>query len=62
MLNNDGNKWIEFNDRKVDSISMEKIENYSKKGQICCLFYRRPTLVCNDKKVAIPGSLKTIIS
>lgn len=22
VLNNDGNKWIEFNDRKVDSISM----------------------------------------
>lgn len=53
------NQWVEFNDRKVEYITDQKVEAYRKKGQICCLFYKRPSLVCTDKKVPITGSLKS---
>ena len=59
VLNTDQDKWVEFNDRKVYPIDQAKIDTYSKKGQICCLFYRRPTLICTQKKVALSGALKS---
>ena len=57
LLQLDG-KWTEFNDRKVEIISEQKVNSYSDKGQVCCLFYKRPALICSEKKVPITGALK----
>lgn len=46
LLQIDG-KWTEFNDRKVGVISEDKVNAYNEKGQVCCLFYKRPALACS---------------
>jgi hypothetical protein len=34
---------------------------YKRKGEICCLFYRRPSLACNNQRFAIPINLKHLV-
>lgn len=54
-------EWIEFNDRRTDIISEEKIKEYKRKGEICCLFYRRSTLICQSDKNQVPATLKKLV-
>ena len=53
--------WVEFNDRRTDQVPSTKIEEYKKKGDICCLFYKRSTLVCRSEKCPIPINLKKMV-
>ena len=55
-------QWFEFNDKHVSKISRATVDGYKDKGEICCLFYRRPTLICNDNKIPVPYPLKTSVS
>ena len=59
--NEQKNEWVEFNDRKTSVVSAAKIEEYKKNGDICCLFYRRNSLVCNSELTPIPSSLKKLV-
>lgn len=54
-------QWYEFNDKNVSLTSKEVIYGYRDRGEICCLFYRRPLLVCNAKKIPIPFPLKNAV-
>ena len=54
-------QWNEYNDRTVTAVSRERIENYKQRGEICCLFYRRPVLLCNLARVPVPLQLKTLV-
>lgn len=58
LINGD---WIEFNDRRTEIVKEEKIKDYKKKGEICCLFYRRSTLICQSEKMQVPASLKKLV-
>lgn len=55
-------QWYEFNDKQVSLSSSAAVEAYRDKGEICCLFYRRPELICTSKKTAIPFSLKNSVT
>ena len=55
-------EWFEFNDKEVKKISKGVVEDYKIKGEICCLFYRRPLLVCNNNKIPVPFPLKNGVS
>ncbi len=57
-----GEDWYEFNDKIVKKINRESIKGYSDRGEICCLFYRRPTLICDNKKIPIPFQLKNSVT
>ena len=61
-INVGDDKWNEYNDRTVTPITKERIENYKKRGEICCLFYRRPVLDCNLQRIPVTLSLKTYIN
>ena len=60
-INIDGS-WVEYNDRLVTSIPDSKIQEYKVKGEICCLFYRRCSLVCDSQRIPVPGSLKLLVN
>lgn len=57
-----GDLWNEYNDRTVTSISKEKIQSYKDKGEICCLFYRRPALICDGSRIPVSHSLKSLVT
>ena len=54
-------EWVEFNDRKAEVISEYKVKEYKKKGEVCCLFYRRSSLVCQSEKFQVPATLKKLV-
>jgi ubiquitin C-terminal hydrolase len=53
--------WFEYNDRIVRAIPAARIEEFKNKGEICCLFYRRPSLLCDSQRIPVPLSLKTLV-
>jgi ubiquitin C-terminal hydrolase len=55
-------EWYEFNDKHVSKIDRSAVDEYKNKGEICCLFYRRPLLACNNNKIPIPFPLKNSVS
>jgi hypothetical protein len=57
-----GDAWFEYNDRTVTAVPNQKIEEYKARGEICCLFYRRPTLLCDNQRIPIPLALKNLVS
>ncbi len=57
-----GDTWYEFNDKKVTVISRKEVDGYRDRGEICCLFYRRPLLICNSDKMPVPFPLKNAVS
>lgn len=62
LLQTEPDTWVEFNDRSVYKITYDKIEIYKQKGHICCLFYKRSSLLCTNKKVPITGQLKNKVN
>ena len=55
------NVWAELNDRRTEDITYDKILEYKKRGEICCIFYKRSTLVSQPEKAQIPSSLKKFV-
>jgi ubiquitin C-terminal hydrolase len=53
--------WFEYNDRIVTPVPASRIDDYKAKGEICCLFYRRPTLLCDSQRIPVPMSLKNLV-
>lgn len=53
--------WLEYNDRIVKNIPSSRIDEYKVRGEICCLFYRRPNLICDSQRLPIPLSLKNLV-
>lgn len=60
-IRNKDNTWVEFNDRRTDEVSAEKIAQYKKKGEVCCIFYKRNNLVCQSDSSQVPASLKQLV-
>lgn len=53
--------WFEYNDRIVKNIPSSRIDEYKNKGEICCLFYRRPNLICDSQRLPITHTLKALV-